>query len=91
MNVLCYSRLDSTLGSAPLSRDNTISSRAHSSHSLSRYQSNRSSTNSRSGQKTILEHLQLFNERLTVVEQQMQSISNVLQRIDDRMNQSNMT
>ena len=88
MNILCYSRLDSTLGSAPLSRDNTISSRAHS---LSRHRSTRSSTNSRPGQITILEHFQLFNERLTLVEQQMQSISNVLQRIDDRMNQSNMT
>ncbi|UJR33315.1 hypothetical protein I4U23_020765 [Adineta vaga] len=87
-----HRKLDSTLGSAPTSRDNTMSSRhTNPTQTLSRYRSNRSSTNSRTGQVTILEHFQMFNERLTSVEQQMHSMTNLLQRIDDRMNQSNVT
>lgn len=50
---------------------------------------NRSSSQTRSSQLTILEYLQNFNERLTHVEQQMFSMATVLQRIDDRMNQVN--
>ncbi len=50
-----------------------------------------SSSQYRSGQITVLEHLQNLNERLTLVEQQMNTMTNLLQRIDDRMCQSNLT
>jgi hypothetical protein len=33
----------------------------------------------------------MLNERLILVEQQMSSMTNLLQRIDDRMNHLNMT
>jgi hypothetical protein len=75
----------------PASRDNIVTSRA-SQHSFTpRHRTNLSSSQSRTGQLTVLEHLQIFNERLTLVEQQMNSMTNILQRIDDRMSQSNMT
>ncbi len=56
---------------------------------LPRCHTNRSSSQSRNGQITVLEHLQIFNERLTLVEQHMSSMTNLLQRIDDRMSQPN--
>ena len=63
----------------------------HHHHSLSRHRTTPSSSHSRSGQITVLEHLHIFNERLTLVEQQMNTMTNLLQRIDDRMSQSNST
>lgn len=83
-------KLDSTLGSVPTSRDSIIS-RTNHSHSLSRYRTMPSSSQSRTGHITVLEHLQTLNERLTLVEQQMNTMTNLLQRIDDRMCQSNLT
>ncbi len=75
----------------PTSRDNIVSSRMNQNSFISRYRTNRSASQSRGGQITVLEHLQIFNERLTLVEQQMSSMTNILQRIDDRMSQSNIT
>jgi hypothetical protein len=86
-----FFRLDSTLGSVPTARDSIVLSRTHQNHSLSRYRTMPSSSQSRSGQITVLEHLQNLNERLTLVEQQMNTMTNLLQRIDDRMCQSNLT
>lgn len=54
--------------------------------SLSRSRPIRTSSQTRNGQLTVLEYLQTFNERLTSVEQQINSMATVLQRIDDRMN-----
>ncbi|CAF3319121.1 unnamed protein product [Rotaria sp. Silwood1] len=82
-------KLDATLGYVPSSRDNTISSRTNQNSFVSRYRVNRSSSQTRSGQTTVLEHLQMFNERLTSVEQQMNSMTNLLQHIDDRISQLN--
>jgi len=84
-------RLDSTLGCVPTSRDNIVASRTNQNNFLPRYRTNHSSSQSRSGQITVIEYLHIFNERLTLVEQQMNSMTNLLQRIDDRMSQSNMT
>ncbi|CAF4393751.1 unnamed protein product, partial [Rotaria sp. Silwood2] len=78
-------KLDSTLGFIPSSRDNTISSRMNQNSFISRCRINRSSSQSRTGQITVLEHLQTFNERLTSVEKQMNSMTNLLQHIDDQI------
>ncbi|CAF4411715.1 unnamed protein product, partial [Rotaria sp. Silwood2] len=80
-------KLDSTLGFIPSSRDNTISSRMNQNSFISRCRINRSSSQSRTGQITVLEHLQTFNERLTSVEKQMNSMTNLLQHIDDQISQ----
>ncbi|CAF4301915.1 unnamed protein product [Rotaria sp. Silwood2] len=82
-------KLDSTLGFIPSSRDNTISSRMNQNSFISRCRINRSSSQSRTGQITVLEHLQTFNERLTSVEKQMNSMTNLLQHIDDQISQFN--
>jgi hypothetical protein len=89
--LFIFLRLDSTLGCVPSSRDNIISLRTNTNNCVLPTRTNRSSSQSRTGQITVLEHLQIFNERLVLVEQQMSSMTSILQRIDDRMNQSNMT
>ena len=88
-NSFIPNRLDSTLGSVPTSRDAIVSSRTN--HSLSRYRAVPTSSLSRSGQITVLEQLNTFNERLTSVEQQISSMTSLLQRIDDRMCQLKLT
>jgi len=75
----------------PASRDSIISSRSNQNNIAPRFRTNRSASQSRNGQVTVLEHLQIFNERLTSVEQQMTTMTNLLQRIDDRMSQSSIT
>ncbi|CAF0812768.1 unnamed protein product [Adineta steineri] len=84
-------KLDSTLGYVPLSRDNTLLTRTNQSNFSTRSRTTRTTNNPRTGQITVLEHLQMFNERLTLVEQHMNSMTSILQRIDDRMNQSYIT
>ncbi|CAF4487842.1 unnamed protein product [Rotaria socialis] len=80
-------KLDSTLGYVPASRDNILLSRSNNNSFASQARIKRSPSQSRTGQITVLEHLQTFNERLTVVEQQMNSMATILKRIDDRMSQ----
>lgn len=82
-------KLDCTLGYNLSARDLASYSRSNQNNSSPRMGHNRSSSQTRSSQLTILEYLQNFNERLTHVEQQMFSMATVLQRIDDRMNQVN--
>mgnify|MGYP006911070767 CR=1 FL=1 len=97
MNFLLYlillfcqlSRLDCTLGYNLTSRELSNYSRTNQNNSSPRTRYIRSSSQTRSGQLTVLDYLQAFNERLTHVEQQMHSMTNILQRIDDRMNQVN--
>lgn len=83
------SRLDCTLGYNLSSRELASYSRTNQNNSSPRTRHIRSSSQTRSGQLTVLEYLQTFNERLTHVEQQMHSMTNLLQRIDDRMNPVN--
>ena len=84
-HIPLHDRLDFTLGYIPSSRDTIISSRTQQNNSTPRYRTNRIPSQPRTGQLTVLEYLQGFNERLTLVEQQMSSMTSVLQRIDDRL------
>lgn len=87
LNHFLFLRLDATLGFLPPSRENTLVSRSSHNVSTSKGRFKRSSSQSRTGQITVLEHLQVFNDRLTTVEQQMISMTTLLERIDDRMSQ----
>ena len=70
------------MGYASSSQDNIVSSRMNQSNFTSRHCANRSLNH---GQLTVLAQLQVFNERLTLVEQRMNTMTNLLQRIDDRI------
>lgn len=61
------------------------STRSSQSNVTTRFRTNRLPSQVRPGQMTVLEYLQGFNDRLNIVEQQICSMNNVLQRIDDRL------
>lgn len=72
------------MGYVPPSRDSGLS-RANQGSFTMRGRTTRSSSQSRAGVVTVLDHLQTFNERLIMVEKQMTSMTDLLQRIDARL------